>query len=867
MTPVGIGIDGTGNAWVENLSFASITEIAPNGKFISPSSGCPGTSNCGYTGGGLNFPAAIAFDAFNNAWITNGAGNSVTEISPLGQFLSPTDGCPTFPPDCAYTGGGFDNPFGIALDPDNNAWIANPTNNTITEISSAGLFVSPSSGCPGTTNCGYRGGGLNQPRFIAIDSAGDVFIVNANSTVVEMSPAAAFLSGSRGYQGGGLNQPQGIAIDASGNVWLPNDGGGGNSVTQFVGLAAPVLTPASACLVRHRVQKELNTTMVRTRQSEFLAAALLTITAMLLAGCGGGGSSIPAGTISGRVNKISGIVHGGQNPVAGTQVIATQAGSSGYGKGNRGFACTTTNANGQFTFGSAAPICPGFPGLSTSLVCPSTGSPDIYLFALGGNPGSGLNNAALTMIAPLGNCNSLPSGLTVTINEVTTVATVWALSQFMNCATGSVNGTVAGCTSASRDIGTSPTNATGLANAIGVAGNLANFSTGAAQGILNGGGLAPPTMEINTLGDILQDCVNSTGAASTACQNLFSCVVPGAKPAAGNSAPCTIPAGGVMPSDTLTAALDIARNPANNLATLFKLISKTPAFTPPLASAPNDWTAAVVLSSAMFGTSGPLDSAIDAQSNAWFPAGFELVEVSPTGEFISGGVGYPIKSTSVASDTLGDVWTSNFDGNSVTRFNPSVGGVDFTGLGLTGPAGLAIDGSGNIWITNSGDKSLTKIDSMGDLLSPSGGFTGGGLNAPFRIALDVVGNAWVINSGASTISELSATGNALSGTTGYTGGGLNSPTDIAIDPSANIWVTNASSNTTGNLAEFSSGGIPISPATGFNGGLKHPDGLAIDAAGNVWVTNTFGNSVVEFNAAGVPISGPTGYQTGSGTLD
>jgi hypothetical protein len=37
--------------------------------------------------------------------------------------------------------------------------------------------------------------------------------------------------------------PAGLAIDASGNLWVVNNGNGSNSITEFIGVAAPVKTP------------------------------------------------------------------------------------------------------------------------------------------------------------------------------------------------------------------------------------------------------------------------------------------------------------------------------------------------------------------------------------------------------------------------------------------------------------------------------------------------------------------------------------------------------------------------------------------------------------------------------------------------
>ena len=105
-------------------------------------------------------------------------------------------------------------------------------------------------------------------------------------------------------------------------------------------------------------------------------------------GCGGGESASSGGLGGGAPMALGGDVHGGQNPVSGAQVFAYQAGSGGYGKGDLKIACTTTNTAGRFSFGSGSPACAGS-GLPATLSCPATGSPELYLLAVGGNPGRG----------------------------------------------------------------------------------------------------------------------------------------------------------------------------------------------------------------------------------------------------------------------------------------------------------------------------------------------------------------------------------------------------------------------------------------------------------------------------------------------
>ena len=591
-------------------------------------------------------------------------------------------------------------------------------------------------------------------------------------------------------------------------------------------------------------------------------AALIVLALIGLGGCGGGGggeAAPPGGFSGGAPRALGGDVHGGQNPVSGAQVFAYQAGVGGYGKGDLKIACTTTNANGQFNFGSTSPACAGS-ALPATLSCPATGSPALYLLAVGGNPGAGAN-AALVLMAAVGDCNSIPASSFIAINEVTTVAAAWALSHFMNCTGGSVNGSGAGCTANSRDIGASAGNAAGLNHAMALVGSLVNPATGAARTSVSG--TTAPTAEINTLGDILQDCVNSTGAAATACASLFSCVVPGAKPGAGNSAPCGVPAGAVAPADTLTAALDIARNPVNNVAALFNLTSKTPAFIPALSAAPNDWT--VALNYAGGGINSPAGIAIDASGSAWVTNfnGNSVSGISAAGTFITGGSGITgtnlTNPLGIAIDPAGNLWVACKGSNDVVEITPG-GAMPNVFMEFDGAHGVALDQNGTLWVTNDIGNLVTVI------FLPSGTNTnigGGGLDGPVGIAIDAAGNVWAANSGlgANSVTEINgATRAFLSGANGYTGGGLNEPQGIAIDPTGNAWVTNFQGNT---VTKLSSAGAALGVSNG-GGSLFQPLGIAIDAASNVWVTNvsSFSNSVTEINSAGLGLSGSTGFVGG-----
>ena len=342
----------------------------------------------------------------------------------------------------------------------------------------------------------------------------------------------------------------------------------------------------------------------------------------------------------------------------------------------------------------------------------------VYLVGTGGNPGlaAGTNNTALALMAALGSCSNLlenDASTYINVNELTTVAAAWSLSHFM---------------SAPANAGTSSGNSAGLVNAFSAAAKVVNTGTGKMPGATLPTGATLPVNEINTLADILATCINSDGSTSKTtdpCYKLFAAATP---------------PGGATPTDTITAALNIARFPANSVAVLYSLATPASPFQPTLRQLPDNWLIGI--------------------------------------HYIGGGLNQP---GSLAVDAASNLWFTNAGANSVSEFansgaplSPSSGYIDPS---LSGPSAVAIDTSGNAWVTNTTGNSVTMIAPLG---SSFASYTGGALAAPSAIAIDGYGNLFITNKTAATVTELSNSGSVLS-TTPYSGGGLNLPAAIAIN--------------------------------------------------------------------------------------
>jgi streptogramin lyase len=131
-------------------------------------------------------------------------------------------------------------PYAIAIDGSSHVWIANNSGSALTKLSSSGTPLSSS---------GYTGGGVTTSDSIAIDGAGTVWLANytTSSSVSAFSNAGVALSPSTGFTLPTSAYPHGIAVDPSGNVWTANFGL--STVTEFIGIATPVVTPIVANLL------------------------------------------------------------------------------------------------------------------------------------------------------------------------------------------------------------------------------------------------------------------------------------------------------------------------------------------------------------------------------------------------------------------------------------------------------------------------------------------------------------------------------------------------------------------------------------------------------------------------------------------
>jgi hypothetical protein len=600
---------------------------------------------------------------------------------------------------------------------------------------------------------------------------------------------------------------------------------------------------------------------------------LLATGALFTSGCSNMLSTAPGSNLVSNAKSISGKVHGGSQPISGATVKLYYAGQTSL---PTEAATTLSAADGTFSFTNSGAT--GGTENGNIYSCPSKTNPLVYVVSRGGNTlGDGNtseSNTAAAFIGIYGLCSTLTSSNFITLNEVTTVATMLAAQQYYDPA---VEGLSADGTGAAKNaIDNTPATIANLAN---VQTGTANASTSisGAKGLTATITATPETSKINLMANILTSCVNNASASAPNCLALFSSAAPG---------------GNAQATDVMQALYYMLVNPANhgstNLASLFALAGgNAVAFQPTLAVQPSDWTVAISYSSSSNCANGgaliaaPSALSIDLDGNVWIGNGQttngNVVELSSSGtplvcnSFGSGATAAPSAvfiDNAFSGAASGNIWSALSGSSTITRYSV----VTEVSLAFTAPGpvlAIAGDGPGDIFFTV--PNGLYEI--------PAAAATASTTSAPVLVSTvvtnanslmpDTAGNLWASTGTSSTFQQISGSTVTPFTATANTQG-------ITVNSANSVYV---SSITPGNsISYFADVAGSLSPqsswtATAPLGGLNQPTAIAVDGASNVWSANRIANpnptvnfdptapptqfGVTEINSSGNPVSPDT----------
>ncbi|MFZ0392986.1 MAG: chitobiase/beta-hexosaminidase C-terminal domain-containing protein, partial [Terracidiphilus sp.] len=236
--------DSAGNVYIADTDNNRIRKVSAATGLISTFAG---TGTSGYSGDGglptaaeLNSPSGLAVDSSGNVYIADTGNSLIREVSQstgdittyAGMVVS---GEPVY--ECAAGVNAFGLPRGIAFDSSGDLYVADPACSVVWKVATGTQSVTVFAGEPGRS--GYNGdlrpptqALLNQPLSVALDSSGDVYIADlGNNRVREVEGGDVILTvagnGNFGSTGDGgpataaeIEEPFAVALDSSANVYI-----------------------------------------------------------------------------------------------------------------------------------------------------------------------------------------------------------------------------------------------------------------------------------------------------------------------------------------------------------------------------------------------------------------------------------------------------------------------------------------------------------------------------------------------------------------------------------------------------------------------------------------------------------------------
>jgi trimeric autotransporter adhesin len=219
-SPGGITLDKSGNLYIADILNHRIRMVAKSSGVITT---VAGTQYNGYRGDGgqatsaeLQNPEGIAVDASGNIYIADTKNNRIRMVSESSGIITTVAGTGLG----AYNGDGgpatsatLSNPRGIAVDASGNIYIADVNNNRIRMVSKSSRMMTT---VAGNGTCGYSGDGelatsatLSSPQSVVLDPSGNLYIADVNNNRIRMVSKSSGIittvagTGTYGHSGDG----------------------------------------------------------------------------------------------------------------------------------------------------------------------------------------------------------------------------------------------------------------------------------------------------------------------------------------------------------------------------------------------------------------------------------------------------------------------------------------------------------------------------------------------------------------------------------------------------------------------------------------------------------------------------------------
>jgi hypothetical protein len=202
--PLGIAIDTSGNLFVGDNGNVTIREITHSGTNWITSTIAGTAGNSGYldaTNGDaeFNYLFGVAVDAADNVYVADTGNNAIRQVSPSGTnwIVTTIGGQPGDPDGSAGSSDGLTNvsqfwfPVGVAVDAEDNVYVADQINSTIRKITPTGsdwntVTIGGLAQSPGNADGTNVAAAFGSPSGVTVDAFGNVFATDTGNNALRL---------------------------------------------------------------------------------------------------------------------------------------------------------------------------------------------------------------------------------------------------------------------------------------------------------------------------------------------------------------------------------------------------------------------------------------------------------------------------------------------------------------------------------------------------------------------------------------------------------------------------------------------------------------------------------------------------------
>ena len=214
-------------------------------------------------------------------------------------------------------------------------------------------------------------------------------------------------------------------------------------------------------------------------------------------------------------------------------------------------------------------------------------------------------------------------------------------------------------------------------------------------------------------------------------------------------------------------------------------------------------------------------------------AGANYLGPGPVVTLVSTGLNDPM---GLAVDGSGNVYIADYQNNLVKEWSASTQAVStLVSSGLYLPHGTAVDGSGNVYIADAG-REIQEWNAATEQVSPLVSQE----YAPLAIAVDGFGNVYFADNTGYAIRERNAATEQVST---LVSSGLFVPLGVAVDVSGNVYIADYGNGAVREWSAATQLAMPLTSAAFL------PLGVAVDGSGNVYIADADGYAIREWSAA------------------